>query len=102
MTDWLAICLHAVFVVDRVEPPYAIVEWAETANFSEIPQNQFPVLPKEGTTWVLHFVPNDGEQKERSELPQQNVTVSIKANSRHKDLNYDIQISSIIGFHAKL
>ena len=99
MTDWLTICLHAVFVVDRIEPPYAIVEWAETATFSAIPQNQFPALPKEGTTWVLHFVPNDGEQKER---PQQKVNASIKSDARHKDLNYDIQISSIIGFHAKL
>ena len=101
MTDWLNICLHAFFVVDRVEPPYAIVEWSETALFSEIPQNQFPILPTEGSTWVVHFLPHEKGTKDRSAWTNQRLTDSVKADLEHADVNYKIQSSSIFDFHSK-
>ena len=51
---WLASCVYLVFVVDRIEPPYAVIEWSHSATFEQIPQNQFPSLPHEGQMWAFH------------------------------------------------
>ena len=55
---WLAPCTHLIFVVDRIEPPYAIVEWSHSATFEEVPQSRFPRVPNEGQVWTIHIAKN--------------------------------------------
>ncbi len=48
-------CLHLVFIVDRVEPPWAIVEWWGTTSTSDVSTALFPARPEEGDLWVIHL-----------------------------------------------
>ena len=101
MTSWLTTCLHIFFVVDRIEPPYAIVEWTETATFSEIRQEHFPTPPKEGTMWVVHFLPNKQKSTDNSKRPNQDLATSIKPGSANEDVRYELQISSTFDCDSK-
>ena len=51
---WLIPCAHTVFIVDRIEPPYVIIEWAHSATFAEVPESTFPSKPREGQFWTVH------------------------------------------------
>ena len=55
---WLSTCVHMAFVIDRIEPPFAIVEWAHSAAFTEIAQDLFPHPIMEGDVWTLHLHPD--------------------------------------------
>ena len=52
---WLLPCTHLVFVVDRVEHSYAVIEWAHSAMVEDVPQTEFPTTPREGQTWTVHI-----------------------------------------------
>jgi len=47
--------MHLTVVVDRVEKPWAVVEWQETAAISDIPLSLFTGDPAEGSTWRVHL-----------------------------------------------
>ena len=101
MTEWLTTCLHVFFVIDRVEPPYVIVEWTETALISEIPQEYFPNPPREGTAWVVHLFP-DGDEKTRTPT-----WISTKEQAPERPdiegdrMRYRVRISSRVDAHLK-
>ena len=57
-SHWLGLCVHFVFVIDRIEPPYAIIEWSHSATFEEIPQHHFPSMPHEGQVWTFYSTNN--------------------------------------------
>ena len=50
-----AICVHFIVVVDRIEAPWAVVEWQETHMISDIALHRFTHRPREGTAWRVHF-----------------------------------------------
>ena len=50
-----ALCIHLTVVVDRVEKPWAVVEWQETAAISDIPLSLFTGDPAEGSKWRVHL-----------------------------------------------
>ena len=48
-------CVHLAFTVDRVEPPWAIVEWSPMGTTSDVHLAQFPSVPREGSRWTLRL-----------------------------------------------
>ena len=50
-----AICVHFTVVVDRIEEPWAVVEWRETLETSDIALHRFSQRPEEGSAWCVHF-----------------------------------------------
>ena len=52
---WLAHCTHLMFVVDRIENTYAVIEWAHSAMLEDIHQAEFPRKPREGQIWTVHI-----------------------------------------------
>ena len=52
---WLLPCTHLVFVIDRIEHSYAVIEWAHTAMLEDVPQTEFPTKPREGQIWTVHI-----------------------------------------------
>ena len=62
----------STFTIDRIEPPWAIIEW-ENLELSHIPLDQFPngVLAEEGASYTLTI------QVSRLGLPQHQVNPLI-------------------------
>ena len=50
----LSLCLHLAFVIDRIEPPWAIAEWNHMPTFGDVALYRFPTRPKEGSRWIVH------------------------------------------------
>gem|GEM_PF-3472702 len=46
-------CVQIAFTVDRIEPPWAIVEWSPMGSISDVHISDFPSLPREGSHWIL-------------------------------------------------
>jgi hypothetical protein len=57
MEHWFFLCIHLIFVIDRIESPYAVVEWADSGAFSDIEQRLLPEDAAEGDAWMLHLRP---------------------------------------------
>jgi len=51
----VAICVHFTVVVDRIEDPWAVVEWRETQSISDIALHRFTQRPTEGSEWRVHI-----------------------------------------------
>lgn len=51
----LSLCIHLSFVVDRIEPPWAIAEWEHVPTLGDIHIHRFPTRPREGSKWVVHI-----------------------------------------------
>ena len=55
------LCVHLAFTVDRIEPPWAIIEWSPTGATSDVHLSQFVSLPSEGSRWILRMdLPTEG------------------------------------------
>ena len=52
---WLIACIHFHAVIDRVEPPFVVLEWVQTGSFSDVPHFMFPEDAKEGDGWLVHI-----------------------------------------------
>jgi len=51
---WLIACVHLHAVVDRIEPPFVIVEWTQTGQLSDVPLRWVPLQTKEGDPLLMH------------------------------------------------
>jgi len=58
MEHWFFLCAHLVFVIDRIEPPYVVVEWADSGSFTDIEQRLLPRHAAEGDSWMVHLRPH--------------------------------------------
>jgi len=89
----LSTCIHLVFVIDRIEPPYAVVEWTEAAEMSDVAQHHFPHEATEGSTWTIHLVP-DPKGTAKSAPGDQEVELALPPISTEKmSLTYQFRLS---------
>ena len=51
----IALCVQIAFTVDRIEPPWAIVEWSPTETTSDVHLSRFDSRPSEGSHWILRM-----------------------------------------------
>ncbi|MGB0638889.1 MAG: hypothetical protein ACPGTU_06135 [Myxococcota bacterium] len=56
MSD-LSLAIQLLFVIDRIEPPWLIVEWASSGETTEIHQPLLPEEAQEGQHWSLRLEP---------------------------------------------
>lgn len=80
----LSLCLHLAFVIDRIEPPWAIAEWNHMPTFGDVALDRFPTPPKEGSRWIIHvplgqadppvpvFITLDSSSSQALEVPKLN------------------------------
>ena len=54
-TATIALCVQVAFTVDRIEPPWAIIEWSPTGTTSDVHLSRFDSLPSEGSHWILRM-----------------------------------------------
>ena len=52
------LAFHLLFVIDRIEPPWLVVEWSPSGEITEIHESMLPSLPQEGQRWTLKIEPN--------------------------------------------
>jgi hypothetical protein len=58
MEHWFFLCIHLIFVIDRIEHPYAVVEWSDSGSLSDIDRHILPGDAAEGDAWMLHLRPS--------------------------------------------
>ena len=49
----IALCSHLWLTVDRIESDYAVVEWRDTADITDVSLSLFDPLPREGELWIF-------------------------------------------------
>ena len=54
MMHWLVACVHLHAVIDRIEPPFAVLEWTETERLGDVPLEWIPLQAKEGDQLIVH------------------------------------------------
>ena len=52
---WLIACVHLHAVVDRIEPPFVVVEWTHTGQLGDVPFQWVPLHTREGDRLVVHI-----------------------------------------------
>ena len=52
---WLVVCTHFYAVIDRIESPMVVVEWADTGRTSDIPRTLVPGHAEEGDALLVHI-----------------------------------------------
>ena len=89
----LATCIHLIFVIDRIEPPYAVVEWAKTAEFSDIAQEHFPLEATEGSVWTIHLFADPDGNAASAPLDREIGLQLPPLKHEKQDLRYRFQLS---------
>ena len=51
--------IQLIFVIDRIEPPWLVVEWSPSGDITELPQSLLPPSTQEGERWTLRAKSQD-------------------------------------------
>jgi hypothetical protein len=51
----LSLAIHLLFVIDRIEPPWLVVEWSPSGEIAELPQPLLPKSAQEGEQWAIRI-----------------------------------------------
>ena len=63
MSD-LALVIQLLFVIDRIEPPWLIVEWTSSGETTELHQPLLPESAQEGEHWGIRIESRNNCTKE--------------------------------------
>lgn len=63
MSD-LSLAIQLLFVIDRVEPPWLIVEWTPSGETTEVHQPLLPESAQEGEHWSIRIESRNKCRKE--------------------------------------
>ncbi|MAY80963.1 MAG: hypothetical protein CL930_09295 [Deltaproteobacteria bacterium] len=55
----LLMSIQLIFVIDRIEPPWLVVEWSPSGDITELPQSLLPKNTQEGERWLLRAKTQD-------------------------------------------